>query len=289
MTAENREECMFLLFEQGHNGKSTFIDTINENMGDYGHVGDDTLLFSSKSKGQNRADEAELRGKRCVSISEPQAGAGLNDSKVKQLLNKTISAMRKYGHPETFEATHKIWLDTNHKPPTSVIDEGFWRRVKLIPFNAHIPYDERVEDYFKILVNEEGSGILNWMLEGVENWQQTPLKKQPHAITQATSEWQQESDAVGRFLADETIDDADARVKRTDLYRAYQEWCKQEGLDKPKTKKNFEQTMKEKGYEPKDFSDMRAWKGLDMLIRSNNDSFNSDNDVVDDEFNFKAV
>lgn len=262
-TGDIGEQCFFLLYGTGRNGKSTLVDTLGHVMGDYKRIGPEALLMADRFKGSNRADEAELRGARLVSISEPSAGARLNDGKIKQILNPVISAMRKYGNPEEFNATHKVWLDTNHKPKTSVTDEGFWRRVKLIPFVVQIPHADRVTNYDRVLFNEEASGVLNWLIAGLKDWREHGLG-QPKAVTDAVNEYRQDSDTLGQFLAEHTRDNDAGRVSKNDIYSVYKSWAMDNGLDHPLTKIALGKALQERGY-TKGGQGGHYWTGLELL------------------------
>jgi putative DNA primase/helicase len=48
-------------------------------------------------------------------------------------------------------------------------DEGIWRRIRLIPFTVYIP-DGRVDEKLPQKLKSEASGILNWALEGLEEY-----------------------------------------------------------------------------------------------------------------------
>ena len=279
MTGSIGEQCFFLLYGQGNNGKTVFVDVMKKVVGDYGVSAPDTLLMDSRQRGVNRADEAELRGVRFASLSEPNEGERINEKKVKQLTNKTVNAMRKYGDPESFDATHKIWLDTNHKPKTNATDLGFWRRVKMIPFVVNIPIGKRIKDYDDVLASEEGSGILRWMLDGLVAWQERGLTDEPRAMVEAVNDYRNESDILGQFLADETQDNDAGFVEKAKLYDCYKRWCSSNGME-PKytlTMPTLTKRLKERGYAEKRTATERGWSGLELV------------DIIDHEEEYDAA
>ncbi|MEW4154193.1 hypothetical protein Q0N88_31100, partial [Bacillus thuringiensis] len=69
-----------------------------------------------------------------------------------------------------------VFFTTNHKPVIKGVDEGIWRRIRLIPFNLQLPKEKRDKKLPEKL-SLEMPGILNWAIEGCLKWQQSELLK----------------------------------------------------------------------------------------------------------------
>ena len=85
----------------------------------------------------------------------------------------------------TFQRTHTFWLSTNHLPRIEGVDDGIWRRVKLIPFGVDIK--DRVKpipDFDKWLVQHEGPGILAWLVQGYLDYRENGFSE-PASVTTA--------------------------------------------------------------------------------------------------------
>ena len=81
-------------------------------------------------------------------------------------------------------------------------------RLKPVPFNVKFrDTQNEVKDLAEKLVQEEGSGILNWMLRGLEEYMEIGLAV-PEEAKQKAQELRDEQDFLGRFL--------DERTARTD-------------------------------------------------------------------------
>ena len=63
----------------------------------------------------------------------------------------------------------------------------------------------------------------------------------------ATCEYQQESDIVGAFIADECTTKPDAVVLATDLLSAFRDWCKRTGC-RAFSRQKFGAEMENRGY-----------------------------------------
>ena len=90
------------------------------------------------------ADLADLRGARFVTTSEAEEGQRLAIGKLKYLTQGMgeIKTCRKYENPIKFLATHKLFLDANHKPIIRGVEKAAWNRLKPIPFTVIIPPEE---------------------------------------------------------------------------------------------------------------------------------------------------
>ena len=132
------QEHMIIAYGGGANGKSTFWNTIFRVLGTYaGKISADTLTMSCKHN--TRPEAAELKGKRLIIASEMEEGVRLNTSMVKQLCSTDeIQAEKKYKDPFHFVPSHTLVLYTNHLPKVGANDDGIWRRLIVIPFNAKI-------------------------------------------------------------------------------------------------------------------------------------------------------
>ena len=62
--------------------------------------------------------------------------------------DRRIKARRCFEDFWEFEATHTLWLATNHQPKITGNDTGIWRRIKLIPFNVDLADVVKVDPAF---------------------------------------------------------------------------------------------------------------------------------------------
>ena len=86
-TGSTREECLFILYGRGANGKSTLIEMFRELIGDYALNNPSDSFLSGKS-GMIRSDIARMDGSRFVSAVEVGIGSRLNESLVKSLTGR---------------------------------------------------------------------------------------------------------------------------------------------------------------------------------------------------------
>jgi len=245
LTGDTSEQCLFIFFGSGANGKSTFLRTVNTLTGDYGQqTATETLLV--KQNGAIPNDIARLKGSRFITACEAEAEQRLAESLIKQMTGGDIISAR-FLHQEwfNFEPTYKIFLGTNHKPVIKGTDYAIWRRIKLVPFEVTIPEKERDGSLLDKL-QDELPGILAWAVQGCLEWQKEGLEV-PEEVFEATREYKDEMDIISDFITDCCIEDKGYTVLSKDLYNAYKTWCEENG-EYPLKKNTFSRRLGEKGY-----------------------------------------
>jgi putative DNA primase/helicase len=93
---------------------------------------------------------------------------------------------------------------------------------------VQIPKEDRKKDFDAIL-QAEIEGILAWAVKGCLDWQQRGDLEPPPEVINATKEYQEESDVIGRFIAEKCVKLTRAEVRATALWSAYKDWCEQHG------------------------------------------------------------
>lgn len=246
LTGSTAEQCLFLLWGGGANGKSTLVNTLRSALGDYSTQAD-AATFMARDRSGASNDIARLRGARLVAAVETEDGQRLAESLVKQLTGQdTIAARFLYGEHFEFVPAFKLWLAANHKPVIRGDDWAIWRRIHLVPFTVQIPEAERDKDLPEKL-RAELPGVLNWALEGCRAWQEQGLAP-PDEVKAATAEYRREMDVMQDFIDECCVVRADARVGATVLYQTYRSWTEEAGLH-AMSQQRFGRKVAERGFE----------------------------------------
>ena len=217
------EHILPICYGSGANGKSTLWNAIVELLGDYAMLAPSKLLLGTTN--EHDTVIASLYQRRLVAISEPDEGSKLREARVKELTgDEQITARRMREDYWSFRRTHKFWLSTNHLPQINGTDEGIWRRIKLIPFRVDLrKVTEPIPDYHKLLVGEEGPGILNWLLDGFKDWRANGFIE-PKSVIDETKSYRGSSDELGRFIADCCEVSPELVASSSELFEAYRNW-----------------------------------------------------------------
>ena len=223
-------EALVIAYGEGRNGKSTFWNTIARVLGTYsGNMSADTLTVGCKRN--VKPELAEAKGKRMIIAAELEEGMRLNTSNVKQLCSTDeIYAEKKYKAPFSYVPTHTLVLYTNHLPRVGAIDQGTWRRLIVIPFNAKIEGKADIKNYADFLFKTAGSAVLQWIIEGAKRVISNDYKiVQPKVVRDAIQKYKENNDWLSHFLDDccEVGDDFEA--KSGEFYNAYRSYCLQMG------------------------------------------------------------
>ncbi len=224
LTGDTSEHALFFCYGKGSNGKSVFLKTLLTLLGnDYSMKAPSDLLLA-RNGDAHPTERADLAGKRLVACIESDDGRRLSEALVKELTGgDSIRARRMREDFWEFLPSHKIWLASNHKPTIRGADDGIWRRIKLIPFEASF-LGREVKDLTDQL-RDELPGILNWALAGLGEWIDSRDLHEPAAIRNAVTKYKKEMDRLQPFINECCIVDPEQESRAKDLYNAYAEWA----------------------------------------------------------------
>lgn len=280
LTGDTSEQCFFLLYGTGQNGKSTLLEVIQAILAEYSQSAEFRTFLSKDNEGI-RNDIARMNGKRLVVAKESDKGKRLAEALIKQLTGEdTITARFLHQEYFDFKPQFKLFLAANHKPEIQGTDLGIWRRVRLIPFTVTIPEDQKDKHLPKKLL-QEAEGILAWLIQGCLDWQHNGLGE-PAIVKDATKSYRDEMDVIASFLEVCCIQQKNAEVGATQLYTAYKKWCEDTG-ERWEKQKTFGERLTERGYTREKTRTVMVYKGLGLLTK---DESVDDVDDVDDKSGF---
>lgn len=219
-------EALIIAYGGGRNGKSTFWNAVSRVLGLYsGNISADTLTVGCRRN--IKPEMAEVKGKRLLIAAEMQEGARLNDSIVKQLCSTDdVFAEKKYKDPFSFTPCHTLVLYTNHLPKVSASDDGIWRRLIVIPFDAKIEGSSDIKNYGEYLYQNAGESILAWVIEGAKKVIALDYKiPVPECVQKAITEYRAQNDWFSHFLEDKCELGESFRESSSSLYQTYRNYC----------------------------------------------------------------
>jgi len=262
LTGNVQEQKLLFLHGEGQNGKSVFVETIAWALGDYSRkIATEMLMHHQRNPQAPSPDIVSLRGMRFVYANETEEGRRLAEARIKDLTGgDTLTGRVPYGKQDiTFFPSHKLAIVGNHKPEITDNSHGMWRRVCLVPFDVTVPAKKRDPKLFEAL-KKEGSGILNWAIEGYRKFQQGGLAV-PKKIEAATAAYRDEQDILAEWIREHCNTGAGLSAKKDEAYRAYQKWAVQSGY-RPLAKGRFTRRLGERNYRLQ--PDKRTLAGLSL-------------------------
>ena len=263
LTGSTREHALFFLYGTGANGKSVFVNTIADILGDYAtNAPMDTFMETRTDR--HPTDMASLRGARFVSAIETEQGKRWAESKLKNLTGgDKISA--RFMRQDFFEflPQFKLFVAGNHKPAIRNIDEAMRRRLHLIPFTITVPPEKRDKHLQQKLLAER-DGILAWAVAGCLEWQRLGRLDPPQVVLDATNEYFEGEDAMGRWMDERCVMHANAKALTAELFNDWKGWSESAG-EFYGTQKRFADLLLTRGVEKwRNSMGLRGFRGIGL-------------------------
>jgi P4 family phage/plasmid primase-like protien len=267
MTGRMDEQFFVFLYGFGANGKSVFVEILSRLSAEYSrNIQPETLMMQSKTGSGASPDIARLAGARVVTANETESGKSLAESLIKQIVGgDTMTARENYGQPFEFRPVCKLVFAGNHKPVIRSVDNGIWRRVRMIPFARVFSPGERDPKLIDKLIHELPH-IAAWAIDGCLEWQRRGLHDIPAAIAGSTSEYREEMDILGRWIEERTHSSPNHILTTAKAYTDYREWALGYGYNAI-TEAAFGRQLSERGIEKGRTSKARHYKGIDLIDR----------------------
>jgi len=245
----------------GRNGKSTFVNVLNGILGDYARNMPAETFTESKYE-RHPTELAAMRGYRLITATEVRRVSRWNETRMAELTGgEEISARFMRGNFFKYRPQFKLLIGGNHKPGLRSVTEAMRARLHLLPFVVTIAKAERIKDYWKLLLDEEGDAIIAWAVEGCRDWQYQGLDP-PDIVKAATERYFADQDTIGRWRAERCVERRNAVTGATALYKDWKSWCETNG-EHCGSQRAFSQALEERGFSgPHHTRNGKVFKGL---------------------------
>lgn len=236
-----------ILTGEGSNGKSMLMNLMMTCFGEYAYKVNIALFTQKRGKAGAAAPElVRMKGKRFVMMSEPDQDDTISEGFLKEVTgSEKIPCRDLYGGSKQIlemEIQAKFHMACNVKPRVTDTTNGTWRRLKVIDFpnkfvhqprlSNELPIDESIMQ--KVQSEEWATCFMAYLIalyeEGLGHTKLAP----PKEVEAYTSEYQEESDVIARFLReyvhqlDGTAGDPDALLPEpipwTSIATTFQTW-----------------------------------------------------------------
>jgi len=238
LLGENLAQKIMLLTGTAGGGKGTFINVLR------GIIGNDNI-GELRTKHLDSRFEIGLHTGKTLLYGADVAADFLNEEGAVAL--KKISGgdpiapeHKNSGITRTMECRFNVVVAANCRLSIRLQqDDKAWRRRLVIIDYVKEPTNDPISDFAKILLRDEGPGILNWMLDGVKKLEaagwQLKLNDEQQARVDALL---LESDSVMMFTRDMFVKDPNLSVTGNDAFDAYTEYCQERGWT-PVSRRDF--------------------------------------------------
>jgi P4 family phage/plasmid primase-like protien len=261
---DSRYHVLPVLVGTGANGKSTLLDVVSGILGDYSASMPENFLLDTSSTA-HPTEIARLRGVRLAVASETRPDGKFNESRVKMLTGgDMLSARFMNQNFFDFKPTHTLFLAVNHLPEVKSGGDGFWRRLRKFDFRKTVPVEKRKENLAETLVEQEGAGILHWMVQGAVRITNQGMTE-PESIRLATQSYRHEEDHIAKFIDEKILVSDASSVTKTAVFNAYRDWCSDNG-ERPITQNSFARELRSRlGISESESVGYKMFVGIELL------------------------
>jgi P4 family phage/plasmid primase-like protien len=234
----NHEQKFYIMSGSGGNGKSKIIDLMSKTFGEYQETLPVTALTRKRADaGSANPEMIVLKCRRYISMVEPEEGERINTSLMKQLSGQdTLKARGLFQDQDQFVVTARIFMSCNELPAVSSMDEGTWRRLRVIPHVATFVEEGKPTNPAANVHSRDpllDSKIIKWRpyFAGMLVWyyENRYLRgglREPAQVTSASDRYKEENDAFAAFAQECLIREVGAEARILDVLARYKDWCR---------------------------------------------------------------
>lgn len=250
----NREQLYYFFIGVGSNGKSKLVTLMRLVFGDY-QTSLQATVFTRKrpESGAANPDIMAIKSRRFIYSQEPDHQEPLNTSRMKQLSGEDmIEARGLFKDQEKFKVMGKMFMMCNRLPPINSMDNGTWRRIRVIPFESRFeeadhpdliakkpnfyPRDNNLDE--KLMTWREP--LLSYFVHLYETeYIPNGLQPEPAIIKQESEKYKADHDAFAKFrnerireLRDGYAEVTNEKVTLKEIVKAYNRWMVATGSKK---------------------------------------------------------
>lgn len=238
-----KEEKALILYGTGANGKSVFFEVVNALLGSE-NVSSYSLQSLTNDNGYFRAK----LGNKLVNYASEINGK-LETSIFKQMVSgEPVEARLPYGQPFLLKQYAKMIFNVNELPKDVEHTNAYFRRFLIIPFDVTIPPQHQDKHLHTKIIENELSGVFNWVLEGLKRLLNQGGFSDCKAAQEAVEQYKSESNSAQMFLKENAYQPSpSAYTLIKELYREYRVFCLEDGMS-PFKKGNFIKQLKALGF-----------------------------------------
>ena len=242
----NREQLFYFFIGVGSNGKSKLVKLMELTFGDYQTPLQSTVFTRKRPEsGAANPDLIVIKGRRFIYAQEPDDKEPLNTSRMKQMSGEDmIEARPMYGDQERFKVMGRIFMMCNRLPPINSMDNGTWRRIRVVPFESRFEEADHPDlvakkPNFYLRDNNLDDKLFSWrepFLSYLVHLYETEyiphaLQPEPAVIKQESEKYKADHDSFAKFrserireLRDGFTEVTNEKVTIKEVVKAYNRW-----------------------------------------------------------------
>ena len=229
----NKSQKFHILTGSGSNGKSMLMNLTSKALGDYAAVVPITLFTQKRAGSGSAAPEViRLKGRRFVTMQEPDEKVALNTGLMKQISSgEKMYARDLFKSGVEFEVQAKFHLACNDKPEIHSTDGGTWRRLVVINYTSKFvdkptePYHFPIDEAIQHAVNSTSwaTPFLAYLVHLLKE-QKGQKVSTPAKVLEYTDEYRNDTDGIAKFISEKFEDGEGEPLVKAQLQSIFKQW-----------------------------------------------------------------
>lgn len=253
------QQKMMVICGDGGTGKSTIINLIQE------IVGKRNTSNVAMSKLEKDFHAIQMMGKLLNACADLEIDALDDTSTLKKLVGEdSIQDSYKGKDLISFDNYSKLLFSTNELPLVrNEKTEGFYRRLLILTMNEK---PEHRDPTLLQRLRNEIPYLLHLAMEALHRMYERGNIFESENSKLRVKQLRADSDTIEAFLTErtKTTRDLSDRIKRNEIFEAYEEYCKDEGRQ-PHQKNGFYKALRNKGFKDSASNGVRYFYGLVLV------------------------
>jgi putative DNA primase/helicase len=239
-----KEEKALILYGTGANGKSVFFEIVNALLG-RNNVSSYSLQELTDDSGYYRA----MIANKLVNYASEISNTLQTDKFKKMVSGEPMPARLPYGKPMELTQYAKMIFNVNELPKDVEHTNAYFRRFLIIPFDVTIPEHEQDKNLHTKIIENELSGVFNWVLEGLNRLLEQRRFSNCDAAQKAVEQYRIESDSAQMFLNENEYKiSATNEIPLKEIFSDYRSYCIEGGF-RACSRRTFADRLRNIGYE----------------------------------------
>lgn len=236
MTDDTSQQKMFMMIGPPRSGKGTILRILES------VVGAHNRCSPSLSSLSGQFGLETLVGKRMGMFSDARLSGKTDQQPIVENLLRisgedTISVPRKNKTDWTGKLPTRIIMASNEMPSFSDSSGALANRFIMFRFNTS--FLGREDRGLSARLIPELPGVVLWALDGLERLRARGYMTMPESGRELSDEMRAQSSPIGEFVAEKCVLRTDFVVDRGEIFRAWRDWCVDQGRDHPGTQASF--------------------------------------------------
>jgi len=240
LSGTTKEEKLYILTGCGSNGKSLTMDLMYLALGDYYMSCPITIITRKRGQSNETAPEkVRMKGRRCGVFQEADEDEKMNVGVMKEFTGGDKILVRDLfkgsGDMIEFKPQMKYFLTCNQLPTIPSIDDGTWRRLRVILFGSKFTPNPKKSNEFmldtslKQKIDQWAPTFISYLIYIYNTeYKVNTILKDPEEVMAFTNQYKMENDYYTEFITDKinitsSINDT---IKRDNLCDEFKEWYK---------------------------------------------------------------